>query len=125
MRWRPAPDKVEAKRPLAEFVARFGRSAPEAVACLEDGFEDAMAVMALPEKYRRRTRTTTRRERLNVEIRRLERVIRIFPNDDSARRLIGRGWLNGTISGGNAVPSTWMNSRNGLLHAPPPMTTTS
>lgn len=28
-------------------------------------------------------------ERLNQEIRRRERVIRIFPNDDSALRLIG------------------------------------
>jgi putative transposase len=28
-------------------------------------------------------------ERLNEEIRRRERVIRIFPNDDSALRLIG------------------------------------
>ena len=48
-----------------------------------------MAVMALPEKYRRRTRTTNMQERLNEEIRRRERVIRIFPNDDSALRLIG------------------------------------
>ena len=48
-----------------------------------------MAVMALPEKYRKRLRTTNMQERLNEEIRRRERVIRIFPNDDSALRLIG------------------------------------
>ena len=57
--------------------------------CLETGFEDAMAVMALPEKYRKRLRTTNMQERLNEEIRRRERVIRIFPNDESALRLIG------------------------------------
>ena len=45
--------------------------------------------MALPEKYRKRLRTTNMQERLNEEIRRRERVIRIFPNDDSALRLIG------------------------------------
>jgi len=84
-----AQDLVEAKRRLAEFAERFGKSAPKAVACLEEGFEDAMAVMALPDKYRRRTRTTNMQERLNEEIRRRERVIRIFPNDDSALRLIG------------------------------------
>ena len=48
-----------------------------------------MAVMVLPDKYRKRLRTTNMQERLNEEIRRRERVIRIFPNDDSAFRLIG------------------------------------
>lgn len=56
---------------------------------MESGFEDAMAVMALPEKYRKRLRTTNMPERTNEEIRRREKVIRIFPNDESALRLIG------------------------------------
>ncbi|MBI4741113.1 MAG: transposase, partial [Betaproteobacteria bacterium] len=63
--------------------------APKAVACLEAGFEDAVAVMASPEKHRKRPRTTNMRERLNEEIRRRERVIRIFPNGGSALRLTG------------------------------------
>lgn len=48
-----------------------------------------MAVMALPGRYRKRLRTTNGVERLNQEIRRRERVIRIFPNEESAVRLIG------------------------------------
>jgi transposase-like protein len=48
-----------------------------------------MAVMALPEKYRRRLRTANMQERLNEEIRRREKVIRIFPNDEAALRLMG------------------------------------
>ncbi len=84
-----AADIDEARRRLAEFSQRFAKSAARAVACLEEGFEDAMAVMALPEKYRKRLRTTNMQERLNEEIRRRERVIRIFPNDESALRLIG------------------------------------
>ncbi|MBF0116543.1 MAG: IS256 family transposase, partial [Magnetococcales bacterium] len=84
-----APDMAEAKRRLTEFSERFAKSAAKAVACIEAGFADAMAVMALPEKYRRRLRSTNMQERLNEEIRRRERVIRIFPNDDSALRLIG------------------------------------
>jgi len=84
-----AADMAEAKRRLAEFVERFKKTAAKAVACMEEGFADAMAVMALPEKYRRRLRTTNMQERLNEEIRRRERVIRIFPNDESALRLIG------------------------------------
>lgn len=84
-----AADMTEARRRLTEFSERFAKTAPKAVACLEAGFDDAMAVMALPEKYRKRLRTTNMQERLNEEIRRRERVIRIFPNDDSALRLIG------------------------------------
>ena len=84
-----AADRNEAERHLNEFVERYQKTAPRAVACLEEGFEDAMAVMALPEKYRKRLRSTNMQERLNEEIRRRERVIRIFPNDESALRLIG------------------------------------
>lgn len=83
-----AADLSEARRRLAEFSERFAKTASKAVACLEAAFDDALAVMALPEKYRRRLRSTNLQERLNEEIRRRERVIRIFPNDDSARRLI-------------------------------------
>jgi len=43
----------------------------------------------LPEKYRKRLRTTNSVERLNEEVRRRERVIRIFPNRESVLRLIG------------------------------------
>jgi putative transposase len=59
------------------------------VAILEAGFDDATAVLALPEPYRRRLRTSNGMERLNEEVRRRERVIRIFPNRESAIRLLG------------------------------------
>ncbi len=84
-----ATDMAEARRRLDEFVERFEKTAAKAVRCMEEGFADAMAVIALPEKYRRRLRTTNMQERLNQEIRRRERVIRIFPNDESPLRLIG------------------------------------
>jgi len=48
-----------------------------------------MAVMPLPDKYRGRLRNTNMQERLSEEIRRRKRVIRIFPNDNSALRMIG------------------------------------
>jgi transposase-like protein len=84
-----AADRKEAQRRLEEFIDRFKTLVPKAVACLEEGFEDAMAVMVLPNKYHKRLRTTNMQERLNEEIRRRERVIRIFPNDESALRLMG------------------------------------
>ena len=57
--------------------------------CLENGLEDGIAVLLLPQRYRQRLRTSNLAERMNEEIRRRERVIRIFPNDDAAMRLIG------------------------------------
>ncbi len=59
--------------------------AERALRCLED----ALAVSALPARYRTRLRTTNMQERLIEEIRRRERVIRIFPNEASALRLMG------------------------------------
>lgn len=84
-----AADRTEASRRLADFVERFSKIAPNAVACLEEAFEDAISVLCLPEKYRRRVRSTNMQERLNEEIRRREKVIRIFPNDAAATRLVG------------------------------------
>ncbi len=42
-----------------------------------------------PKKYCQRLRTTNGQERLNEEIRRRQRVIRIFPNSDATLRLVG------------------------------------
>lgn len=84
-----APDLETARRLKDDLLRTYAERAPKAVERLEAGFEDAMAVMALPERYRKRLRTTNGVERLNQEIRRRERVIRIFPNEDSALRLLG------------------------------------
>lgn len=84
-----ADDLPTARGVLAQIIAEFAQKAPKAVACLEEGFDDATAVLALPEPYRKRLRTTNSQERLNEEIRRRERVIRIFPNTASAERLLG------------------------------------
>src|SRR6056297_423331 len=72
-----------------EIISVFEAKAPKAIEVIESGFDDAMAVMDLPEKYRRRLRTSNSIERLNQEIRRRERVIRIFPNRESVIRLVG------------------------------------
>jgi transposase-like protein len=63
--------------------------APDAMALLDNGFEDSMSVMALPSKYRTALRTSNIIERENRELRRRERVIQIFPNKESMLRLMG------------------------------------
>jgi len=71
------------------MLETYGKTAPKAMAALEQGFDDVMAVMSLPIKYRKRLRTSNSIERLNQEIRLRERVIRIFPNEVSLFRLVG------------------------------------
>lgn len=71
------------------IINRFQQEAPKATNLLEESFDDIMSVLSLPFSLRRRLRTTNGIERLNEEIRRRERVIRIFPNEESLYRLLG------------------------------------
>lgn len=84
-----APDVDTARMLLSKTIEAYAKKAPRAIGILEKGFDDATTVLMLPEEYRKRLRTTNSIERLNEEIRHRERVIRIFPNRESAARLIG------------------------------------
>jgi putative transposase len=84
-----AEDRAAARTAFAALAAALAGKAERALTLLEEGLEDALAVLVLPEPYRVRLRTTNGMERLNEEIRRRERVIRIFPNEASALRLMG------------------------------------
>lgn len=84
-----AETAAEARARCAELAESMEAKAGKAMECLDHGLEDALAVMALPDKYHRRMKSTNMQERLIQEVRRRERVIRIFPNEDSALRLIG------------------------------------
>ena len=84
-----APDMETARIYLRRTLDAFAEKAPKAMEVLENGYEDALAVLDFPEQYRTRLRTSNGMERLNGEIRRRETVIRIFPNRASVIRLIG------------------------------------
>lgn len=84
-----APSQKEAQSRFEEIASEVDENAPGALDVLEDGLFDATAVLALPGKYRRRLRTTNMVERFIEEVRRREKVIRIFPNRESAYRLVG------------------------------------
>ena len=55
---------------------------------LDNGFEDAFQYTVLGNSHNR-LKSTNLLERLNQEVRRREKIIRIFPNHASANRLIG------------------------------------
>ena len=50
--------------------------------------EECLSCLTFPESHRRRIRTTNGLERLNQEIKRRTRVVRIFPNRASCLRLV-------------------------------------
>jgi putative transposase len=74
-----------------ELMNQFGDEAKyaKALETLDEGFEDAIQYLNFPEKMHPHIRSTNSLERLNQEVRRREKVIRIFPNTQSAFRLIG------------------------------------
>jgi putative transposase len=84
-----ADSQQEASGRLEEVSGELKNEAEDALNVLEEGIFDATAVLALPEKYRGRLRTTNMVERLIQEVRRREKVIRIFPKKESAWRLVG------------------------------------
>ncbi|WYP27577.1 IS256 family transposase [Alkalihalobacillus sp. FSL W8-0930] len=74
-----------------QFISKYADhpKLEKAIVKLEEGFDDSIQYMNEPHPYHVFLRTTNSIERLNQEIRRRERVIRIFPNTQSAFRLIG------------------------------------
>jgi transposase-like protein len=55
---------------------------------IEEHVEECLSCLAFPESHRRRIRTTNGQERLNQEIKRRTRVVRIFPNSQACLRLV-------------------------------------
>lgn len=79
----------EARKKCDSIIAEYSDIATKAMECLDNGFEDAMTVMALPECFRRYLRTSNHLERLNKELKRRSKVIGVFPNEGSLNRIIG------------------------------------
>lgn len=84
-----AVDIDSARSVRDQIISKYEDKAPRAMTLLDEAFDDVTAVLILPFKYRKKLRTTNMVERLNQEIRRRERVIRIFPNEASVIRLMG------------------------------------
>ena len=85
---REAKTLEEARARLRELVERLEAKYPEVATWLEEAGEEALAVYALPEEHRKRMRSTNMLERLNQELKRRTRVVRIFPDGPSCLRLV-------------------------------------
>jgi len=84
-----AEDAKTARKLANDLIADYEKKSGKAMDTLEAGLDHALTILTFPQRYRKRLRTTNLAERMNEEIRRRQRVIRIFPNEESALRLIG------------------------------------
>ncbi|MDP6265129.1 MAG: transposase, partial [Pseudomonadales bacterium] len=83
-----APDREEAQRLLEKFIEKYTEKMPKLVQWAEENLPEGFTVFSLPATHRRRMRTTNLLERVNQEIRRRTRVVRLFPNEASCLRLV-------------------------------------
>jgi len=97
-----APSREVALRIASELAARWRGSHPRVAEHLEEHIEECLSCLTFPEGHRRRIRTTNGLERLNQEIKRRTRVVRIFPNREACLRLVAalaveqsEEWLTG------------------------------
>jgi putative transposase len=97
-----APSREVALRLASELAAHWRGSHPRVAEHLEEHIEECLTCLSFPESHRRRIRTTNGLERLNQEIKRRTRVVRIFPNREACLRLVSalaveqsEEWLTG------------------------------
>jgi len=84
-----ATSRAQALALASEIAQKWrGRSHKKVAEHLEEHIEECLTCLAFPESHQRRIRTTNGQERLNQEIKRRSRVVRIFPNRQACLRLV-------------------------------------
>ena len=81
-------DRPSADRRLKELVQRYATTMPKLANWLEENLPQGLTVLSFPSADHRRLRTSNGLERVNQELRRRTRVIRLFPNEASLVRLV-------------------------------------
>ena len=82
-----APDRLNAEQRLKDLLVKLETKYPDLADWLEENISDVLMVFDYPSAHHKRIRSTNGLERLNEEIRRRTRVIRIFPNVQSCLRM--------------------------------------
>lgn len=81
-------DLQEAHRDLAAWIAKWQEKYPKLVDWVENNIGETLSFYRLPRAHHKHMKSTNMLERLNEEIKRRTRVVRIFPNSASCLRLI-------------------------------------
>ena len=82
------PTRQTALEVAGELADRWRGSHPKVAEHVEEHVEECLACLSFPASHRKRIRTTNGLERLNQEIKRRTRVVRIFPNREACLRLV-------------------------------------
>jgi transposase-like protein len=97
-----APNRDTAESWLARTVEKYATNVPKLADWMEANIPEGLTVFSFPREHQRRLRTANPLERLNQEIKRRTRIVRIFPNEASCLRLISailmeksEDWLTG------------------------------
>ena len=84
-----AADLKAAEAELARLVTHYREPAAKLALWLEDAIPEGLAVFSLPERHRKRLRTSNPMERsIQQEIKRRTVKVRVFPNEASLERLV-------------------------------------
>jgi transposase-like protein len=84
-----APDIEAAEAELARLAERYREPAPKLAAWLEAAIPEGLAVFSLPERHRKRMRTSNPMERsIQQELKRRTVKVRVFPNEAALERLV-------------------------------------
>lgn len=81
-------DHQEAQRDLAAWIGKWAGRYPKLVDWVEQNIGETLTFYRLPRQHHKHLKSTNMLERLNEEIKRRTRVVRIFPNAASCLRLI-------------------------------------
>ena len=84
-----AADRAECDDLLKRLQERWNAKSPKAVAYVEEHLEGLVAILALPEAHHVRLRTTNIVERMNQELKRKGRLVRIWGNAEARARIYG------------------------------------
>lgn len=72
-----------------EMAAKWAKRCPAVARMLQEGLEDTLTVLALPEHHRRKLTSTNLLENIMKRLKKRTRVVGIFPSRGSCHRLVG------------------------------------
>lgn len=81
-------DLAEARKDLAAWLKRWQTKYAKLCDWVEASIEETLSFYRLPLRHHKHLKSTNMLERLNEEIKRRTRVVRIFPNEQSCLRLV-------------------------------------
>lgn len=83
-----SPTLEIAKEMKRQAIEKYQKRAPEFAKWLEENVDEGLTVYQFPQEHRRKIRTSNGIERVNREIKRRTRIAVLFPNKESALRLV-------------------------------------